>query len=106
MGKKVITVFFVMATLPWAYSEAKVGGKANRYLINASIDQLELTCSADIDFTGVVYSYLKSKTTLKSLIPQWDPDDGNNAFLNRIRNAGTREVIPKETTRGIDKVIA
>jgi hypothetical protein len=69
MGKKVITVFVVMATLLWVYSEAKVGGKANRYLINVSIDQLELTCSADIDLTGEVYLYLKSQPTLKSLIP-------------------------------------
>ncbi len=69
MGKKVITVFVVMATLLWVYSEAIVGGKANRHLIDAYIDRLELACSADIDLTGDVYIYLTSQSTLKSLIP-------------------------------------
>ena len=89
------------ANIPVQVSHLKAAGKKNWGKGKWAIEMIEIARQAGIEVHADRYPYSASSTDLSTLLPDWAHDGGNQALLNRLRDAETKKRLINEIIQNV-----
>lgn len=84
------------AQIPTEIFHLKCSYKRNWGMMREVINRIENARQEGLDITADVYPYIAASTSLKTCLPVWALEGGNNAMLSRLKNPKMRGRIKQE----------
>jgi N-acyl-D-amino-acid deacylase len=78
----------------------KASGPANWHLSARALELIERARLEGLDVSADLYPYVASSTGLKSVLPQWTEEGGNEATLGRLADSETRRRMVEDMQTG------
>jgi N-acyl-D-amino-acid deacylase len=84
------------ADIPAEVYHLKAAGKRNWDKLDEVIKMIENARKENLDITADIYPYTAGATGLKSMLPPWSKEGGNDAMVKRLRQKSIRAKIKNE----------
>jgi N-acyl-D-amino-acid deacylase len=91
------------ANIPVEVFHLKMAGKPNWGKMREVINKIEVARARGVDITADQYPYVAGATSLGASVPPWAHEGGTAKFIERLKDAATREKLKQEMRTASDK---